>query len=68
MEDFEEQDKHEQPERLFTIEEHARRQGVAPSILAAVMQSEGWANGKKTSETLFKGAVNAFLNAPIGRI
>ena len=58
MEDFEKVDE------VLTLEEHAHRQGVAPSILAAVMQFKNWAGGKSVSEREFKEAVNAFLNAP----
>ncbi|MDR2807761.1 MAG: hypothetical protein LBB43_02005 [Spirochaetaceae bacterium] len=50
---------------VLTIEEHAKRQGSAPSILAAVMQFEGWACGKKIAEDEFKRAINAFLSSPI---
>jgi hypothetical protein len=50
-----------------TIEEHAKQQRVAPSILAAVMQAEQWAVGKTVTETAFKDAVNRFLSAPMGR-
>jgi hypothetical protein len=51
---------------FLVVEEHAKRQDVAPSILAAVMQSEGWRAGKKITETAFKDAVSAFVGAPIG--
>jgi hypothetical protein len=56
-----------QPEPLLTVEEQAKRLGVAPSILAAVTQSNGWAGGKKITKTAFEDAVNAFLGAPMGR-
>ena len=66
---YEEQEREEpaQPETRFTVEEHAKRLGVAPSILAAVKQSQGWAAGKKINKTAFEDAVNAFLGAPMGR-
>jgi hypothetical protein len=67
MEGFEQMSSLPEAEPLRTIEEHATSQGVAPSIFAAVMQSQCWATGKKTTETVFKDAVNAFLGAPIGR-
>jgi hypothetical protein len=71
MEDFyEEQKENEepaQPETRLAVEEHAKRLGVAPSILAAVMQSQNWAAGKKITEAVFKDAVSAFLGAPMGR-
>jgi hypothetical protein len=51
---------------LLTVEEHARQQGVAPSIFAAVMQSKNWAYGRKTSEAVFKDAVDAFLGVSMG--
>jgi hypothetical protein len=50
----------------LTIEEHAKRQDTPPSILAAIMQFQNWAAGKRVSEQAFKDAVNAFLGAPIG--
>jgi hypothetical protein len=56
-----------EPPELLTVEEHAKRRSVAPSIFAAVMQSKGWATGKKTTEAAFKHAVSAFLGAPMGR-
>jgi hypothetical protein len=46
---------------LLPIEEHAARQGVSPSILAAVAQGRHWAGGKQVSEAEFKGAVTTFL-------
>jgi hypothetical protein len=54
-------------EKEQTIEEHAREQQVASSILAAVMQAEQWAAGKTVTETAFKAAVKSFLSAPMGR-
>jgi hypothetical protein len=57
-----------QPEQpLLTVEEHAKQQGVAPSVFAAVMQSKGWAAGKRTTKAAFKLAVSAFLGAPMRR-
>jgi hypothetical protein len=74
MGDFEQSVEHEKPaseleptSTFLAVEEHAKRQGVAPSIFAAVIQSKGWAAGKKTTETVFEDAVNAFLGAPMGR-
>ncbi|MDR0710363.1 MAG: hypothetical protein LBF77_09885 [Spirochaetaceae bacterium] len=51
---------------LVSIEEHAERLKVSKPILAAVMQSEGWATGKAVTEKVFKAAIDAFLNAPMG--
>ncbi|MDR1128208.1 MAG: hypothetical protein LBL20_02760 [Treponema sp.] len=59
---------HEPPEKsgLVTIEELAEKLKVGKPVLAAVKQSEGWAEGKKVPETVFKAAVDAFLGAPMG--
>jgi hypothetical protein len=51
---------------LLTVEELAMRQSIAAPIFAAVLQSENWVSGKKVTEMVFKGAVDAFLNAPMG--
>jgi hypothetical protein len=51
---------------LASIEEHAERLKIGKPILAAVMQSEGWAAGKQVTEEVFKTAINAFLNTPMG--
>jgi hypothetical protein len=48
-------------EEKFPIEEHAKKSGVSPSVLAAVMQARQWAAGKKVDETVFNEAVTAFL-------
>jgi len=50
----------------LAIEEHAKNMGVAPPVFLAVMQAERWAGGKRTPEAVFRKAVEAFLQAPIG--
>jgi hypothetical protein len=55
-------------EDLAPIEDLAARLGIAPSMLAAVMQSRDWAGGKQVSEREFKEAVTAFLDAPMSGI
>jgi hypothetical protein len=50
----------------LTVEEHAKRQRLTAPIFAAVMQSKGWASGKKVSKSEFEEAINAFLGAPMG--
>ena len=51
---------------LFAVEELAKRQNIADPIFVAVLQSEQWVSGKKVTETVFKAAVETFLNAPMG--
>jgi hypothetical protein len=51
---------------LETIEELAEKLKVGKPILAAVKQSEGWSEGKKVTEPVFKTAIDAFLGAPMG--
>jgi hypothetical protein len=51
---------------LKSIEEHAEKLKEGKPILAAVMQAEKWAAGKKVTEDVFKTAVDAFLNGPMG--
>ncbi len=51
---------------FLTIEEHAQNAEISGSVFAAVMQSQGWATGKKVEKNEFEKAVQAFLNAPIG--
>jgi len=53
------------PMRL-TVEEHAKRQRLTAPIFAAVMQSKGWASGKKVTKTEFEEAIKAFLGSPMG--
>jgi hypothetical protein len=50
----------------MTVEEHAKRQKLTAPIFSAVMQSKGWASGKKVSKSEFEEAINAFLGAPMG--
>lgn len=52
--------------QFLAVEEHAGNLKVAAPVFAAVMQSQGWAPGKKVDQTEFKAAVNAFLGAPMG--
>ena len=54
------------PVLLLTVEEHAKRQKLTAPIFSAVMQSKGWASGKKVSKSEFEGAINAFLESPMG--
>jgi hypothetical protein len=56
----------EENKALLTIEDYRKKHAVDPSILAAIMQMQHWAAGKKVPETVFTDAVNAFLGAPIG--
>jgi hypothetical protein len=51
---------------MASIEEHAGRLKISKPILAAIMQSEGWAAGKNVTAKVFKAAIDAFLSAPIG--
>ena len=51
---------------LKTIEEHRENLGIGAPVFAAVMQSEGWAAGKKVPEATFIKAVETFLGAPMG--
>lgn len=51
---------------LLTVEEHSKRQKLTAPIFAAVMQSKGWASGKKVTKSEFEEAINAFLGAPMG--
>jgi len=51
---------------LLAVEEHAKRQRLTAPIFAAVMQSKGWASGKKVTKTEFEEAINAFLDSPMG--
>ena len=50
---------------LRTIEEHAEKLKVSKPVFAAVKQEEGWAAGKKVTETAFKAAMDTFLKAPM---
>ncbi len=50
----------------MTVEEHAKRQRLTAPIFAAVMQSKGWASGKKVTKTEFEEAIKAFLGSPMG--
>jgi len=50
----------------MTVEEHAKRQRLTAPIFAAVMQSKGWASGKKVTKTEFEEAINTFLDSPMG--
>jgi hypothetical protein len=50
---------------LLAIEEHAEKLKVSKPVFAAVKQAEGWAAGKKVTETEFKTAMDAFLKAPM---
>jgi hypothetical protein len=49
-----------------TIEEHKKNLNVDAPVFAAVMQTKGWASGKKVPEAVFKKAVEDFLGAPMG--
>jgi hypothetical protein len=49
----------------LSIEEHAEKLKVGKPIVAAVMQAEGWAAGKRVTEAVFKTAIDTFLNAPM---
>ena len=51
---------------LLTVEEHAKRQKLTAPIFSAVMQSKGWASGKKVTKTEFEEAIKAFLGSPMG--
>jgi len=48
-----------------TIEEHKKNLNISAPVFAAVMQSKGWASGKRVPEASFKKAVEDFLNAPM---
>ena len=50
----------------LTIEEHAKKQDIDAPVFAAVMQSNGWASGKKVPTAVFTKAVNDFLSASMG--
>jgi hypothetical protein len=50
---------------LQTIEEYAEKFKTGKPILAAIMEAEGWAAGKKVTEEVFKTAVETFLNGPM---
>jgi transcription elongation factor len=50
----------------LAIEEHQKNLKVDAPVFAAVMQTEGWASGKKVPEAVFKKAVEDFLGAPMG--
>jgi hypothetical protein len=52
--------------KLLTIEELAEKLKVGKPVLAAVKQSEGWSEGKKVTEAVFKTAIETFLGAPMG--
>jgi hypothetical protein len=51
---------------VLTIEEHKKNLNVAAPVFAAVIQTKGWASGKKVPEAVFKKAVEDFLGAPMG--
>lgn len=51
---------------LLTVEEHSKRQKLTAPIFAAVMQSKGWASGKKVTKSEFEEAIKAFLGSPMG--
>lgn len=51
---------------LLTVEEHAKRQKLTAPIFSAVMQSKGWASGKKVTKSEFEEAIKAFLGSPMG--
>jgi hypothetical protein len=53
-------------QELLAIEEHAAKLKVSKPIVAAIMQAEGWAEGKKVTKTAFLAANDAFLNGPMG--
>ncbi|MDR2784812.1 MAG: hypothetical protein LBB83_02740 [Treponema sp.] len=50
---------------LQTIEEYAKTLKTGKPILAAIMEAERWAAGKKVTEDVFKTAVDTFLNGPM---
>ncbi|MBN2536381.1 MAG: hypothetical protein JXB88_26090 [Spirochaetales bacterium] len=50
----------------LTIEEHAKQFNLAAPVFAGVMEQSKWFAGKRITETEFKKAVEAFLNAPQG--
>jgi hypothetical protein len=50
---------------LSTVEEHRESTKTPASVFAAVMQANNWGAGKKVTAEEFKGAVEAFLGAPI---
>jgi hypothetical protein len=51
---------------VLAIEEHKKNLKVGAPVFAAVMQTKGWASGKKVPEAVFKKAVEDFLGAPMG--
>lgn len=51
---------------LLAVEEHSKRQKLTAPIFAAVMQSKGWASGKKVTKSEFEEAIKAFLGSPMG--
>lgn len=50
------------------IEEHARNMNLPKSVLAAVMEAQGWAEGKAVPEETLREAVQTFLKGPMGGI
>jgi len=52
--------------KVITIEEHKKNLNIDAPVFAAVMQSKGWASGKRVPEAVFKKAVEDFLGAPMG--
>jgi hypothetical protein len=50
------------------VEEHAQAMRVSAPVFAAVMQAQGWAEGKKVERTAFETAVKGFLNGAAGGV
>ncbi|MDR0487039.1 MAG: hypothetical protein LBG91_02205 [Treponema sp.] len=57
---------HVSEKTVLTIEEHKKNLNVDAPVFAAVIQTKGWASGKKVPEAVFKKAVEDFLGAPMG--
>lgn len=52
-------------EKLYTIEELAKKLAVKAWVFAGTMTANGWATGKQMTKQEFKSAVEAWLKAPM---
>jgi hypothetical protein len=59
------QEKKDGKQNIAAIEEHKKNLNISAPIFAAVVQSKGWASGKRVPEAIFKEAVEDFLGAPM---
>jgi len=50
---------------IATIEEHKKNMNISAPVFAAVIQSKGWASGKRVPVAVFEKAVKDFLGAPM---